>query len=110
MRTIAAVKLFIPPPLIEEIEIINRSGLQDVVIIIDDARYVAGRVNGVRYAEYPEFIAALTQTDRYISCIHDFFIAAPRALAGAVDALSSAVERELLAASNALGANKFLHQ
>ena len=73
-------------PLLEELKIINQSAKEDSIIFIDDARFIHSLYQGERYAEYPDLIALLaSDIDRYIVCINDAFVAAPRVLKNDLD-------------------------
>lgn len=68
-------------PLIKELQHINNSGLQDLVLIVDDARCCRATWNDETYGELPEIVALLSHGGtRYVTLMDDMLIAVPRTL------------------------------
>jgi len=80
-------------PLLEEIEIINNSSVQQPIVIVDDARYILSKFDGERYTDLTKFIIALHAGTRAISCIEDAFIAVPDSLENIVDEYANKISK-----------------
>lgn len=68
-------------PLLKELKHVNESGLKDLVVIVDDARFCSAVWNDETYGELPEVVGLLSNGGaRYVTLMDDMLIAVPRAL------------------------------
>jgi hypothetical protein len=68
-------------PLLKELQHVNNSGLKDLVVIVDDARFCCAVWNGETYGELPEIVGLLSNGgQRYVTLMDDMLIAVPRSM------------------------------
>ena len=68
-------------PLLKELKHVNDSGLKDLVVIVDDARFCSAVWNDETYGELPEVVGLLSNGGaRYVTLMDDMLIAVPREL------------------------------
>jgi hypothetical protein len=66
-------------PLIQELGSVNASGLEHLVVIVDDARCCCTLWNDESYGELPEITALLSNGgSRYVALFDDMLVAVPR--------------------------------
>jgi len=66
-------------PLLKELKHVNDSGLKDLVVIVDDARFCSAVWNDETYGELPEVVGLLSNGgQRYVTLMDDMLIAVPR--------------------------------
>lgn len=95
-------------PLLEEISAINEL-CKAPIIVIDDARFINMKYNDeARYAELHEFIPLLHNSNRYISCFDDKYIAVPQGFKDQLDACTqknSIIDNRSLSEAQKLNSN-----
>ncbi|MBP8822568.1 MAG: hypothetical protein KBH07_02855 [Flavobacteriales bacterium] len=66
-------------PLLKELKHVNGSGLKDLVVIVDDARFCSATWNDETYGELPEVVGLLSNGgQRYVTLMDDMLVAVPR--------------------------------
>lgn len=85
-------------PLLKELQHVNASGLEDLVIIVDDARFCCALWNDETYGELPEVVGLLSRGgSRYVTLMDDMLIAVPRSMERTVRDFYNARSKELWA-------------
>jgi hypothetical protein len=82
-------------PLLDELDLINNSKL-DHVIIVDDARFCMSVFNGETYGEIVNICNKLSCNNRYVVIYDDMLIAVPREYRYLIDDYTNLVSKEIV--------------
>ena len=82
-------------PLLKEIDLINNSNLNHV-IIVDDARFCMSVFNGETYGEIVDICNKLSFNNRYVVIYDDMLIAVPREYKYLIDDYTNILSKEIM--------------
>ena len=82
-------------PLLDELDTINNSKLEHV-IIVDDARFCMSVFNGETYGEIVDICNKLAFSNRYVVIFNDMLIAVPRQFKYLIDEYTNVLSRDIV--------------